>query len=163
MISPTYGKVSIKQVADILNSYYQNNKQFGAEFSLTVGTDSQNFSDTKVVVVVAMRCIGHGGIYFYEVSHVDKIQNVKQKLNYETSLSLDLANAIMNILENNQDYEELFLNSNFSIHVDAGHSPKGKTKELIPEIVGWIRACGYECVVKPDSYTASSIADRISK
>jgi hypothetical protein len=163
MISPTYGNVSIKKMADILNSYYQNNKHYGSEFSLTIGTDSQNFSDTKVVVVIAMRCIGHGGIYFYEISHVDKIQNVKQKLNFETSLSLDMANSIMDILEDNQDYEELYLNSNFAIHVDAGRSPEGKTKEVIPEIVGWIKACGYECVVKPDSYTASSIADRISK
>ena len=163
MVSPTYGNVSIQQMADILNSYYQNNKHYGSEFSLTIGTDSQNFSDTKVVVVIAMRCIGHGGIYFYEISHVDKIQNVKQKLNFETSLSLDMANSIMDILEDNQDYEELYLNSNFAIHVDAGNSPEGKTKEVIPEIVGWIKACGYECVVKPDSYTASSIADRISK
>lgn len=163
MVSPTYGNVSIQQMADILNFYYQNNKHYGSEFSLTIGTDSQNFSDTKVVVVIAMRCIGHGGIYFYEISHVDKIQNVKQKLNFETSLSLDMANSIMDILEDNQDYEELYLNSNFAIHVDAGNNPKGKTKEIIPEIVGWIKACGFECVVKPDSYTASSIADRISK
>lgn len=163
MISPTYGRVSIEKVADLINLYYQNNKHFGAEFNLTIGTDSQNFSDTKVVVVIAMRCIGHGGIYFYEVMHVNKIQNVKQKLNFETSLSLDMANSIMNILENNQKYEELYLNSNFAIHVDAGHSQEGKTKEVIPEIVGWIKSCGFECVVKPDSYAASSIADRISK
>ncbi|MBR4734133.1 MAG: hypothetical protein IK081_15370, partial [Lachnospiraceae bacterium] len=36
-------------------------------------------------------------------------------------------------------------------------------KELIPGLVGWIKACGYDCKVKPESYAASSIADRISK
>ena len=55
------------------------------------------------------------------------------------------------------------ISASFVIHVDAGNSPDGKTRELIPDIVGWIRSCGYDCVVKPDSYTASSIADRISK
>ena len=38
-----------------------------------------------------------------------------------------------------------------------------KTKELIPELVGWIKSCGYDCEVKPDSFVASSIADKISK
>lgn len=163
MKSPTYGNVSIEEVAKLLNEYYQKNKHFDSGFSLTIGTDSQNFSDTKVVVVIAMRCVGHGGIYFYEVRHVDRIQNVKQKLNFETGISLDMANELIEVLEDHAEYEEMYLNSNFAIHVDAGNNPKGKTKEVIPEIVGWIRACGYECIVKPDSYAASSIADRISK
>ena len=163
MISPTYGKVNEKQAVEILNNYYQKNKSFGSDFFLTIGTDSQNFSDTKVVIVIAMRCVGHGGIYFYEVLHIDKIQNVKQKLNMETGLSLETANKIMDIIESDDKYSDMYLNSNFAIHVDAGRSEKGKTKEVIPEIVGWIKACGYECVVKPDSYAASSIANRISK
>ena len=62
-----------------------------------------------------------------------------------------------------ESYKDLYDNIFFSIHVDAGRSDKGKTKELIPELVGWIKACGYDCEVKPDSYAASSIADKISK
>jgi unsaturated chondroitin disaccharide hydrolase len=60
-------------------------------------------------------------------------------------------------------YEEMYLNCPIAIHVDAGNSTNGKTKELIPELVGWIRACGYDCQVKPESFVASTIADRISK
>ena len=55
------------------------------------------------------------------------------------------------------------MNCHFSIHIDAGHSNHGKTKDLIPELVGWIKSCGYDCEVKPDSFVASSIADKISK
>ena len=110
-----------------------------------------------------MRCIGHGGIYFYEVMHVNKISDVRMKLNFETQLSLQYANNLLEKLENNDEYSELYLNTDFAIHVDAGKNEHGKTKDLIPEIVGWIKACGYECVVKPDSYAASTIADRISK
>ena len=51
----------------------------------------------------------------------------------------------------------------FSIHVDAGMNPHGKTKELIPELVGWIKSLGYDCETKPESWVASSVADRISK
>ena len=49
MRSPTYGAVSIQEVAKILNDYYKQNKHFGSQFQITIGTDSQNFSDTKVV------------------------------------------------------------------------------------------------------------------
>ena len=57
----------------------------------------------------------------------------------------------------------MYLSCPIAIHVDAGNSDIGKTKELIPELVGWIRACGYDCEVKPDSFVASTIADRLSK
>lgn len=163
MKSPTKGNCTIEQMVDQINEFYQRNKIYETGFEITIGTDSQNFSDTKVVKVMAIRCIGHGGIYFYEVTHVDKISDVRQKLNLETEISLDLANAAIKVMESDKKYEELYLNTNFAIHVDAGKSNYGKTKDLIPGIVGWIKACGYDCVVKPDSYAASSIADKISK
>ena len=56
-----------------------------------------------------------------------------------------------------------FLTCPIIIHVDAGNSVKGKTRALIPELVGWIRACGYDVRTKPESFVASTIADRISK
>jgi predicted RNase H-related nuclease YkuK (DUF458 family) len=57
----------------------------------------------------------------------------------------------------------MFLTCPIIIHVDAGNSVKGKTRALIPELVGWIRACGYDVRTKPESFVASTIADRISK
>jgi len=163
MESPTYGYVDTKRMMMIMNNYYAKNKGFGSDFDLTIGTDSQNFSDTKVVIVVALRCVGHGGIYFYEITHINKINDVRTKLNYETEQSLSLANDLMKEIETDKRYEDFFLNTNFAIHVDAGHSEKGKTRELIPGIVGWIKSYGYECVVKPESYAASSLANKISK
>ena len=163
MQSPTHGKVNTEQMIALMNDFYKRNLKYDSAYEMTVGTDSQNFSDTKIVKVLAFVCVGHGGIYFYEVTHVPKISDVRVKLNYETQLSLDLANEVMEVMSREKEYENLYLNSHFAIHVDAGESNKGKTKELIPGIVGWIKAYGYDCVVKPDSYTASSIADRISK
>ena len=53
------------------------------------------------------------------------------------------------------------LNLNFHIHCDIGH--KGKTKELIKEITNWVESLGYDCLIKPESYTASGIANKFSK
>ena len=43
------------------------------------------------------------------------------------------------------------------------NAPNGKTRDLIKGLTGWVHAMGYECEVKPDSYSASTIADRLSK
>lgn len=163
MISPTYGNVEIENVVKIINDYFNKTKEYNTPFNIVVGTDSQNHSDTKVVAVIVAQREGHGGIYFYDIEHVNRIQDVRQKLNYETQKSLTYADELIKIIEDNDKYSEMFLNSSFSIHVDAGHSNLGKTRELIPSLVGWIKSCGYDCSVKPDSFAASSVANKISK
>ena len=74
-----------------------------------------------------------------------------------------VAETLVEAMENSGKYEEMYVNCPIAIHVDAGNSTSGKTRELIPELVGWIKACGYDCSVKPDSFVASTIADRLSK
>lgn len=159
-ISPTYGKVDMTKMIEIMNNFYQTHKDFGS-FNVIVGTDSQNFSDTKMVSAIVLQCEGRGGIYFYKIERIPRIQDVRQKLNFETQASLQYADELLKIMA--ETNEELFEAITFSIHIDAGHNPKGKTKELIPSLVGWIHACGYECCVKPHSFAASTIANRISK
>ncbi len=159
-ISKTYGKLELNQIPEKINDYFQKMKQYGEPIHIVVGSDSQNFSDTKLVNVVAVYCEGHGGIYFYEISRINKIKDVRVKLHVETGESLKVATELIDLFEG---YEELFMNTTLAIHIDAGMSPKGKTKELIPELVGWIKSCGMDCETKPCSWVASTIADRISK
>lgn len=162
-ISQTYGKLDITEIPDRILAYFNKVKQYDSKFSIIVGTDSQNFSDTKMVSVIAVVCEGHGGIFFYEITRQPIIKDVRTKLHIETEESLKVATKLVFMLEDKKEYEEMFLKAHFAIHVDAGVSDKGKTKDLIPELVGWIKACGYECEVKPESFVASSIADKISK
>jgi predicted RNase H-related nuclease YkuK (DUF458 family) len=147
-------------MVEIMRSFYDTKKDYGG-FHVIVGTDSQNFSYTKMVSVIVMQCEGHGGIYFYRVEKINRLSDVRTKLNYETQISLHYADELLNVMA--EIDEDLFSSINFSIHVDAGRSENGKTKELIPSLVGWIHSYGYECHVKPDSFAASTIANRISK
>lgn len=116
------------------------------------------------VNVIAVICEGHGGIFFYKINNRDRILDVRTKLQMETGDSLEIADKLIHLLEA-EEYEEVFLNTTFSIHIDAGYSEKGKTKDLIPELVGWVKGSISNCevYVKPDSYVASGIADKISK
>ena len=160
--SQTYGKVTLPEIPSKISHFYNRMKDYGCPFRIIVGTDSQNFNYTKMVSVIAVVCEGHGGIFFHRITSQPIIKDVRSKLHIETNESLNIATQLVDILEK-PEYEELFMNCTFSIHIDAGHSDKGKTKELIPELVGWIKSCGYDCEVKPDSFVASSIADKISK
>lgn len=161
--SETYGKVNIEQIPEKILEFYNKNKAIAGTFQIVVGTDSQNFSDTKMVTVIAAYKEGHGGIFFYEIDRINRITNVKQKLNTETSKSLEIMMQLAGELEEESKYREMKRDTLLSIHVDAGWSDKGKTKELIPGLIGWIKACGFEAKCKPESFAASSIADKISK
>ena len=161
--SPTYGKLGIDQIPDKILMFYNDHLKFESQMQIIIGTDSQNFDKTKVVSVVAVICEGHGGIFFYEITHQPLIMDVRTKLHVETNDSLRVAESLVETMENDKKFEEMYLSCPIAIHVDAGNSRNGKTRELIPELVGWIRACGYDCSVKPDSFVASTIADRLSK
>lgn len=162
MYSRTYGEVTIQEIANILRSFVKKHGEQNL-YKITIGTDSQNFDKTKVVVVIAAHCVGHGGIFFYQVQKVPRIDNVKQKITYETTQSLEVAQSLLDALDELRDAEgwnyEKYLS--FAIHVDAGKD--GKSSVTIPSITAWVRACGWDVETKPNSYAASTIANRISK
>lgn len=159
MISPSKGEISIEQVSHVIEEFI---KQDG-EYNIVIGTDSQNFNYTKVVVVIAVQRIGHGGIFFYDIHRVKRITDLRQKLFYETQLSLKYADILLkelSVLKGNgkNSYKDKI---HFSIHIDAGEN--GDSGRFISAIVGWVRACGYNVETKPDSFAASSIANKMSK
>ena len=155
-------KITIPEIARKVFDIIMNDPD--AAYEITVGTDSQNFGRTKMVEVVAVHKKGRGGTYFYNIEYVPRITNLRQKINEETSRSLAVANALLEPLE------EIFLEHDkliedfdisFQIHCDIGTC--GKTNVLIREIVSWVTSQGYICLIKPDSYAASGIANKYSK
>ena len=162
--SATYGTLSLEQVPEKIKDYYEKMKGFQTPFKLTIGSDSQTFDTLKLVNVIAVICEGHGGIFFYEITRLPRTSDVRQKLTTETNESLQVALKLTEIFEQDT-YKDVRDNMQLSIHIDAGWNPNGKTKELIPELVGWIKGCTLNCAVeiKPNAYVASTIADKISK
>ena len=155
-------QIDFENIPDAIMEYYNRHRDI-TDVSIVIGTDSQNFSDTKMVSVICVLASGRGGIFFYEISRIPLVRDVRRKLHIETNASLELASKLVEIFEGNEKYHAMYLDCPISIHVDAGNSPHGKTRELIPELVGWIRASGYEAETKPLSFVASCVADKISK
>ncbi len=133
-------------------------------YNITVGTDSQNHSATKMVEVIAVHRVGHGGIFFYRTEYLQKITSLKQKIYEETSRSIENATGLLDgvgLILCDKDILIDDLNVNFQVHCDIGYY--GKTNQLISEIVAWVHSVGFDCAIKPDSYTASGIANKFSK
>ena len=154
--------MSVPDIAKKIFEFIMSDKT--NSYEITVGTDSQNFDRTKMVEVIAVHRKGRGGTYFYNIEFVRRITNLKQKINEETSRSLLVANDLLDrlqetFLENDMLMEDLDVS--FQIHCDIGRA--GKTSVLIKEIVSWVTSQGYVCLIKPDSYAASDIADKYSK
>ena len=158
--------VSYAQMVTIIANYIKQNPD--ADYEITVGTDSQNHDKTKMVEVIAVCRVGNGGIFFYRVEYMTKIADLRQKIYEETSRSLENAHGLLDeiylqIVEKEEDFDLDKLNIHFVVHCDIGRSKKSKTRVLVSEIMGWVEAEGFECVIKPDSYTASGIANKFSK
>ena len=119
-------KIEFEKLPGALLNFYEKWKEYDSQCDIIIGTDSQNRHDTKFVSVICMTCQGHGGIFFYHTKHVNpKITSVKQKLQQETSDSLLLAGELIDILENDKKYEDMYLDCPISIHIDAGNNSKG--------------------------------------
>lgn len=159
---PNGEKVNSEQIIKIITNYILEDTNCTYEF--TVGTDSQNFDRTKMVEVIAVHRVGKGGIFFYNTEFIRRISSLRQKITEETQRSLAIADGLLEELELSlmeYDIDINDLNIQFQIHCDIGHD--GKTKMLIKEITNWVQSYGYTCLIKPDSYTASGIANKYSK
>jgi predicted RNase H-related nuclease YkuK (DUF458 family) len=150
-ISPTYGKLSFERMFGQIVAYME--EQPDQQYNLIIGTDSLLGDDTCFVTAVVIHRVGHGGRYFYHKFRNRKIESLRQRILFETSLSLETASQISAELAKN-GYSELPL----EIHLDVGD--RGETKRIIREVVGMVQGSGYAAVTKPDSYGASKVADR---
>ena len=150
-ISPTYGKLSFDRMFLQIVGYMQEDPS--QRYNLIIGTDSLLGDDTCFVTAIIIHRVGHGGRYFYHKFRNRKIESLRQRILYETSLSLETASQVSAQLAQN-GFSELPV----EIHLDVGD--RGETKRIIREVVGMVQGSGFAAITKPDSYGASKVADR---
>lgn len=151
--SPTYGKVTLDRLKEIVSSYMAFDKK--AKYEIIVGTDSQKVKNNQYDFVSALiiHRVGMGGIYFWKRIIQDKKISLKERIYQEATMSLVTSENFVEFFKTNG-----ISKYNIQIHVDIGHN--GETRELITEVVGMIRGSGYEVKIKPESYGASKVADK---
>ena len=98
-ISPTQGRLSFEQMFRQLVGYMKSEPD--QQYHLIIGTDSLLSDDTTFVTAVIVHRVGHGGRYFYRKFRNRKIESLRQRILFETSLSLEIAHLITTDLARN--------------------------------------------------------------
>ncbi|MBX5467084.1 MAG: ribonuclease H-like YkuK family protein [Firmicutes bacterium] len=152
--SPSRGRLSFEEMFGELLRYLGEDPE--ARYKLIVGTDSHTRNDTIFVTAVIIHRVGKGGRYFFSKSQRRAVRSLRQKILYETSVSLGIAARLTDALQRSG-----FSDLDVDIHIDVGQ--QGETRDLIREIVGMVTGSGYHATIKPDSFGASKVADKYTK
>ena len=148
-ISPTKGALDLDIVVEELINFKQEKPEH--KYSIVVGTDSERRDNgSEFVCVVAIHRIGKGGRYFWLKIYDERNFDLRNRIYQEATISLALAWALLE--------QGLEIHDELEIHVDIGQ--KGPTKEMIREIKGMISGSGFFVKIKPESFAASTLADK---
>ncbi len=153
-LSPTHGRLGLEQVVDDIRAYVAEDTSY--QYKLIVGSDSQSREGTCFVTAIILHRVGKGARYYYTKRYDRKITSLRQRIFYETSLSLEMADRLAEYLSK-REQEKLQV----EIHLDVG--THGETKELVKEIIGMVMGSGFDAKIKPEACGASKVADRYTK
>lgn len=153
--SPTYGHVNEERLRTLVTAYMHADKK--AQYEVIIGSDSQKIkTDTyDFVSALIIHKIGSGGIFFWQRDVVAKKMGLRERIYLEAMRSLKMSEDFVSFFQKNG-----IAKYDMQIHVDIGK--KGDTREMITEVVAMVRGSGYTVKIKPDSFGASSVADRFT-
>ncbi|WP_084710713.1 ribonuclease H-like YkuK family protein [Ornithinibacillus californiensis] len=139
-------------------------------YRLIFGTDSQiHPTYTRFITGIVIQCESKGAwACFRRVVIPRKMTNLHERISFETTLTEEVVSMfterkkeqLIDIVLPN-----IYKGSSFTIegHIDIGASNKNKTRVFVNEMVGRMESLGIEPKIKPDSYVASSYANRFTK
>lgn len=130
-------------------------------YDVIVGCDSSSDQEPHFPVAVVVLRKGEGGRFFLKkISYKNrKFYHWKERILEEVYLSCQMALSIKEELEEKTKNRNLNYQFRY-IHADIGEN--GATREMIKEVMGLIKGNGFEPKIKPDSFVASTVADRYS-
>ena len=156
-ISPTKGELTVDELTSEVASFV--GEEPGSYYRLVIGTDSQIKTINKklqidFITAVVVHRKGRGARYFWKKEKKFKIPVLRDKIYTETLMSLSAAQELVPLLRKAVTPAKY----DFEIHIDVG--PIGPTREMIKEVVGMVNGNGFVAKTKPESWGASSVADK---
>lgn len=156
-LSPTKGSVTLGKIVNEIENFIDDDPR--SYYSVVIGSDSQikhnnGIKECDYVTAIIVHRHGKGARYFWKKEKANVVPVLRERIYFETMRSLDTAQIIVPVLREKINEDQY----NFEIHVDIG--PNGKTREMIKELVGMVNGNGYVAKTKPESWGASSVADK---
>lgn len=137
-----------------------------SEYRLAVGTDSQvKGRYTCFATGIHIHRVGQGAwCCVTKIIENKRYMNLIEKISKETSITYEMAYMLNEqLIDPLCDFAIKYKNFDCKLeaHIDVG--TKGETRKLIREMVGYFEGMGINAKIKPDSFVASSYANRHSK
>ncbi|EGL83810.1 protein of unknown function DUF458, RNase H [Caldalkalibacillus thermarum TA2.A1] len=153
-ISPTLGTLSLEEMVRNIAAFINEDPQ--AKYKVVIGTDSHTGSlSTLFVTALIIHRLGKGARFYYQKRSMRKMTDLRHRIYLETELSLKLIDSL-------KACGLFFVLSEWPIEVHIDIGKQGETRQLIQEVVGWVTSVGYVAKIKPESYGASSVADKFT-
>jgi len=153
--SPTKGRLTVQETTADIYAFLQEDPL--AKYKVIIGTDSQtNKKSTLFVSALIIHRIGKGARFYYQKKLLKPFKTLQARIYQETQLSLSLVDHLKK-----DGIAKLLADWPLEIHLDIGQH--GETRQLIQEVVGWVTSIGFIVKIKPDSFGASSVADKFTR
>ena len=157
--TPSGLQLSLDQVTKGIISFIEGDPH--KDYVLTIGSDSELYDQAgskekgkaDFVTAIVIHRVGRGATYYWRRIPHQKVATLRGRMYQEVLYSLEVARQLFEFLK----FQEI-PNVAFEIHIDVGEN--GATKTMLAELIGMIRANNFVPRTKPESYAASSVADR---
>jgi predicted RNase H-related nuclease YkuK (DUF458 family) len=121
-----------------------------------IGTDSQNYSKNSVCKFTSVLIAYHMGRGGSIIMNTDKVpfmdkSRLRQRLLLEAMRSLEVAWYLDSRINDK---------SIIQVHLDVNPNLKWRSSQYKEELVGLVCSQGFPCIIKPDSFAASKVADK---
>ena len=136
-----------------VNEYFLNRKYDVP----IVGVDSQRMGFyTKYTVLVVLHKKNKGCIIAQKKVKMKNPNNLYEKLSTEVIFGLMAGSELLKL--------EVGLNpGQIPIHIDVNNNEKHDSAKHQKSLVGMVKAQGFKCVIKPDSWAATQLADKVNR
>lgn len=156
--------MNFETVVEMIKNFIAQNPN--QNYRIAVGTDSQVKGNyTCFATGVHIHRVGQGAwCCVHKKIEKRRYNNLREKISKETVITYELLSMLNErLIHTLCDYTAKYKNFDCRIeaHIDVG--TKGETRKLIREMVGYFEGLGVDTKIKPDSFVASSYADRCSK
>ena len=133
---------------------------------ICIGTDSKLIRGKAVFVTAILFVRDRKGAFSFYFK--EGMQDYRTKGTAKTDKKfikrrmLDEAQRTIDITYNLMDVFDLY-DIDFEVHLDMNSSDRHSSFLALKETMGYVNGMGWKCVVKPDSFAATSVADRRAK
>ena len=155
-----WNRLSGDGIVNIFETIEQDIIKYTNDFELKfyTGCDSQVHNDkVRYITAIVLYRQGKGGLVYYR-KEIEAFKNINPQKR--------LWNEVVKAVEVAQELDDILIKHDLcveEVHADLNYDKKYLSSKVVDQCLGYIKAMGFDGVIKPYGFTASKIADRVTR